>query len=122
MVSRGLTISHSLDDDSYWRLAMRNSVTPANCPPEPGGQHDRDSSRDRAGGGSRAALFKNAFWNISFGEPPLASSQRTRWRCPPDSGGQFVWLPFRISTPWPPDQNPHRVPGKASHTATEFAV
>src|SRR4051812_4764102 len=21
-------------------------------------------------------------------EPPLASSQRTRWRCPPDSGGQ----------------------------------
>ena len=30
-------------------------------PPESGGQHDRDSSRDRAGGGSRAALFKNAF-------------------------------------------------------------
>jgi len=83
MVSRGLTISHSLDDDySYWRLAMRNSVTPADCPPESGGQHDRDSSRDRAGGGSRAALFKNAFWNISFVEPPLASSQRTRWRCP----------------------------------------
>jgi len=92
MVSRGLTISHSLDDDSYWRLAMRNSVTP-DCPPESGGQHDRDSSRDRAGGGSRAALFKNAFWNISFGEPPLASSQRTRWRCPPDSGGQFGMRP-----------------------------
>ena len=29
-----------------------------NCPPESGGQHDRDSSRDRAGGGSRAALFR----------------------------------------------------------------
>jgi hypothetical protein len=27
----------------------------ANCPPESGGQHDRDSSRDRAGGGSRAS-------------------------------------------------------------------
>src|SRR6185369_6991885 len=48
------------------------------CPPESGGQHDRDSSRDRAGGGSRAVLSKNAFRNITFGEPPLASSQRTR--------------------------------------------
>jgi len=25
-------------------------------------------------------------------EPPLASSQRTRWRCPPDSGGQFACM------------------------------
>src|SRR4051812_47995547 len=46
----------------------------AKCPPESGGQHDRDSSRDRAGGGSRAELFKNAFRDNSFGEPPLASS------------------------------------------------
>jgi len=59
---------------------------------ESGGQHDRDSSRDRAGGGSSAALFKNAFWDISFGEPPLASSQRTRWRCPPDSGGRCACI------------------------------
>src|SRR4051812_44736809 len=43
----------------------------AECPPESGGQHDRDSSRDRAGGGSRAPLFKIAFRNISIGEPPL---------------------------------------------------
>jgi hypothetical protein len=42
-------------------LAGHFEIRGANCPPESGGQHDRDSSRDRAGGGSRAALFKNAF-------------------------------------------------------------
>jgi len=60
-----------------WRCRIR-----PNCPPESGGQHDRDSSRDRARGGSRAVLSMKAFWNISLGEPPLASSQRTRWRTP----------------------------------------
>jgi hypothetical protein len=35
----------------------------ASCPPESGGQHDRDSSRDRAGGGSKAASLQGSLRN-----------------------------------------------------------
>src|SRR5262245_57848852 len=42
------------------------------CPPESGGQHDRDISRDRARGGSKANLVRNTVL-----EPPLAASRKT---------------------------------------------
>jgi hypothetical protein len=39
-------------------------VNVANCLPESGGQHERDSSRDRARGGTRTAYFKNASYTL----------------------------------------------------------
>jgi hypothetical protein len=77
MVARMVARIHQMNLPEVIAVVSHFEFRSAYCPPESGGQRDREA--DHARGGSHAGILKRGFYGTT---PALRAT-------PPDSGGEF---------------------------------